>query len=316
MKNIPVIPIRTASFLIAAVLLVSLPAFARSAAQEAERAARQEEKAAREAAKEARLEAKATAPVNVAEDDKAQAPMVATMQGRLIRIPTRQDVTVPVFWMPRAGASATVLLIPGGKGGLGRLVDGQPSGENFLVRSRQYFVDQGFNVAVVGRASDLEDLDYGYRTSKEHVGDLQKVVEAIKRESPLPVWMIGTSRGTISTAAAAITFGSEQLSGIVLTSSVTNHKITGGVPAQELGSIRIPTLVLHHEKDSCRVCRPHEVARIFSGLDHAPIKKQIMVSGGANPIGDPCEAQHYHGYFGMEKEAVATIAQWIKKPVN
>jgi hypothetical protein len=50
----------------------------------------------------------------------------------------------------------------------------------------------------------------------------------------LSVWLVGTSRGTISAVAGAIAFGNEDLAGIVLTSSVTSVKRTGAVPAQKL----------------------------------------------------------------------------------
>lgn len=239
----------------------------------------------------------------------------AFAQDRLIKVPTREAV-VPVFWMPRDGATATVMLMPGGNGGFGHIVDGQPNGGNFLVRSREYFADQGFNVAVVGRPSDLEDLDYSYRISDEHIGDLKKAVEAIKQLAPQPVWIVGTSRGTVSTAAAAVAFGNEQLAGIVLTSSVVNVRKPGAVPSQDIGKIRIPVLVFHHEKDSCVHCRPDEVRWIMRGLKNAPIKKQIMVNGGANPTGDACAGQHWHGFIGMEKESVDIISNWIKSPTN
>ena len=51
-------------------------------------------------------------------------------------------------------------------------------------------------------------------------------------------------------------------------------------------------------------------------LKNAPVKKEIMVSGGENPTGNVCEALHWHGYIGMEREAVDLIAEWIKKPIN
>ncbi len=50
------------------------------------------------------------------------------------------------------------------------------------------------------------------------------------------------------------------------------------------------------------------VLRVFL---NAPIKKQIFVDGGANPTGDVCAGQHFHGYVGMEKVAVDNIAGWI-----
>jgi len=252
------------------------------------------------------------------EDAVSSSPaLVGSVPGKVIRVATaRTDVTLPVFWMAHEGATVTVMLMPGGGGGFGHYSDGQLDSGNFLVRTRGYFYGQGFNVAVVGRASDQESLGYAYRAGAEHVGDLKKVVEALKQLSPQPVWMIGTSRGTVSTTAAAIAFGNEQLAGIVLTSSVTNRKKQGAVPSQNLSAIRIPVLVMHHENDACPVCRPYEAKSIVSGLDNSPFKKLIMETGGGNPTGNPCAGQHFHGFIGMEKEAVEHIATWIKKPTN
>lgn len=238
----------------------------------------------------------------------------AWAEDAMLHIPVHQGATVPVFWMPRENASATVVLLPGGAGGLGEIVDGKPSSINFLVRSREEFAAQGFNVAVVGRVSDKGDLDTGYRASAEHVSDLRAVVDVLKQRSDRPVWLIGTSRGTVSATAAAIGFGSERLAGIVLTSSVTNMKHAGAVPSQKLDAIRIPVLVMHHERDECRACRPHETPWIMRGLSNAPVKKLLMVNGGENPSGDPCEPLHWHGFIGMEKQAVALMANWIRQP--
>lgn len=234
----------------------------------------------------------------------------------IIRLESRPGVKVPVFYMKRDGATATVVLLPGGAGGIGKIEDGKPTGNNFLVRSRDFFADAGFNVAVMNRPSDKADLDYPDRVSDEHMQDIKTVVDYLKTDNGLPVWIVGTSRGTVSATAAAVKFGNSDLAGIVLTSSVVNYKKIGAVPTQDIGSIKIPVLVLHHEQDGCVHCRPYEVSAIIKGLKNAPVKKLLMVNGGANPVGDPCEGQHYHGFIGMEKEAVAMIANWIKKPTN
>ncbi len=232
---------------------------------------------------------------------------------QLIDVPVRQHASVPVFWMPRPDAVATVILLPGGNGGFGKLVDGVPTGGNFLVRSRNDFAEHKLNVAVVGRPSDIADLEYIYRTSTEHTGDLEQVVAAVRQLSGQRPWLIGTSRGTVSTAAAAIAFGNTQLAGIVLTSSIVNRAKPGNVPAQQLDALRIPVLVLHHAKDACRHCNPADAHRIIDGLVNVPASdKQLRIAeGGSNPTGDPCAAQHWHGYVGMEQEAVDMIANWI-----
>lgn len=233
-------------------------------------------------------------------------------EDKLIKLDTRPGVSVSVYTMKRDGAAATVVLLPGGGGGIG-LRDGVPTSDNFLVRSRDHFAAHGFNVAVVSRPTDKE-LDYEFRVSPAHIEDLRQVVEYLKTDTGLPVWLVGTSRGTVSAAAAAITFGNEKLAGLALTSSVTSNKRTGAVPEQKLEAIRIPVLVLHHEKDACSVTFPRGARWIIDGLKNAPVKKLIMVSGGAGASGDPCEPLHWHGFIGMEKEAVGLIADWIKNP--
>jgi hypothetical protein len=74
--------------------------------------------------------------------------------------------------------------------------------------------------------------------------------------------------------------------------------------------------VLHHERDACKVCAPYEVPAILKGLKNSPVKKLVMVSGGDNPSGDPCEPMHFHGYVGIEKPTVDTIAEWIRNPAS
>ena len=235
---------------------------------------------------------------------------------RLLRLETRPGVTVPVYYMQRPGATATLILLPGGAGGFGALVDGQPSGLNFLVRSREYFAAAGFNVAVMSRASDKSDLTTAERLSEDHLQDIKQLVDYLKADSGLPVWLVGTSRGTVSATAAAVKFGNADLAGIVLSSSIVRFKIAGALPRQDLAAIRIPVLVLHHAQDACSACQPFEVPAIISGLKNAPFRQLLLVNGGGNPSGDPCEALHFHGYIGMENEAVGLITDWIKQPRN
>jgi pimeloyl-ACP methyl ester carboxylesterase len=231
---------------------------------------------------------------------------------RLIKIDSRPGVTVSFYNMKREGAQATIVLLTGGAGGIG-MKNGIPTSNNFLVRSRDLFASNGFNVAVVGKPSDKDDLDGSFRVSAEHVDDLRRVVAFLKKDSGVPVWIVGTSMGTISATALATVVSKDEVSGIVLTSSVTQKK-TGAVPDQKLESIRLPVLVVHHEFDECKICVPGEVSQIIKGLKNSPFKKEIYVRGGSNPKGNPCEALHWHGFIGMEKEVVDLISAWIKNP--
>lgn len=236
-------------------------------------------------------------------------------EGVLFKVPTRPDVKTTLFWEPVDGAKATVFLFPGGGGGFGSVENGKATSNNFLVRSAPYFSANGFNVAIFGRPSDSDDLDYADRISDTHMADVRKVLEFVKTKSTAPVWIVGTSRGTISATAAAINTQGD-IAGLVLTSSVVNYKKPGAVPRQNLAAIKVPVLVLHHSKDACIHCRPDEVPSAFKGFRNAPVKKLIFVDDGENPIGDVCAGQHWHGFIGMEKEAVDIIAAWSMSPTN
>jgi len=240
--------------------------------------------------------------------------VAAHAEGTLFKVPTRPDIKTTLFWEPVDGAKATVFLFPGGGGGFGKIVDGKPTSNNFLVRSVPCFLANGFNVAIFGRPSDSEDLDYADRISDTHLLDIRAVLDYVKKQSPAPVWIVGTSRGTVSATAMAINMQDPAIAGLVLTSSVVNYKKPGAVLKQDLSAIKMPTLVLHHSKDACIHCQPHDVPAILRGLKNAPVKKLVFVDGGSNPTGDVCAGQHWHGFIGIEKEAADMISEWIKNP--
>jgi hypothetical protein len=239
----------------------------------------------------------------------------ASAEERFLKLPLGRDATAPVYWMSRPDATATVLLLPGGDGGIGHIVDGKPTGNNFLVRSRDLFYDNKLNVLVMGRASDFEELGYADRLGEKHRKDLEAAVDFAQQQGGKPVWIVGTSRGTVSGASAAIGFGKAKLAGLVLTSSVTDNK-HGSVPGQKLSAITIPVLVVHHKRDGCKTCRPEHAGQIMSGLDSAPVKKLVFIDAGSGATGDPCKSQHWHGYINAEKEVVDLIAAWIRNPAS
>ena len=237
--------------------------------------------------------------------------------GQVIQVETR-GVTLPLFVLRREGAEATVLLYSGGAGGYGSLgEDGWPNSRNFLIRSARLFAAYPFNLVLVGRAKDVSDLDGPARISDAHAEDNRAVFSAVRQTlGNAPLWLVGTSRGTMSVTAAAVRDEEKAIAGIVLTSSVTAYRLRGPVPTQDLEKIRVPTLVIHHARDACKFCAPWEARNIAPALKNAPIKKTLIVEGGGGESGDPCEAFHFHGYIGMEKEVVDLIAGWIRHPTE
>jgi hypothetical protein len=232
---------------------------------------------------------------------------------RLIPLNTRPDVTTSYWWMPRDGATATVVLFSGGGGGIGYR-DGEPKSGNFLIRSRDEFAKAGFNVALMGNPSDMPKLTPLFRKSAEHFADVRVVVQDIRIRTQVPVWLVGTSQGTISAAAAGIDLG-PAIQGVVLTATLTGQQFGGSVSDLELNKLTVPVLVHQHAKDSCKLTPPYLAERLISKLTASPVKKYMEVERGQNPTGPACEAFHYHGYIEMEPEAVAQISAWIKHPV-
>jgi len=231
---------------------------------------------------------------------------------------SRSDAQIPVFFSGSADSVATLVLLPGGAGGIGKLgADNWPDGGNFLIRTAQMFAAQSFNVALVSRPTDQTDMDYPFRNSDAHIDDLRRVIRLSKSRWNAPVWLIGTSRGTVSGTAAAIAMRDEGLiAGLVLTSSVTSGKVVGAVPGQALGQLKIPVLVVHHALDACKVCRPQEAKTIDAKLVNSPMHAFWMLDGGGNPTGDPCEPMHYHGFIGMESQVVQQVGDWIKQALR
>ena len=235
---------------------------------------------------------------------------------KVIDIPTRPDVTQRFVYLTPEKPKAAVILFAGGHGGLrispaGAFTWGQG---NFLVRTRWQFVQKGLSVAVVDAPSDRQSDPFlgGFRQKPEHVEDIRAVIAWLKEQTRVPVWLVGTSRGTQSAAFIATQLGSGSggPDGLVLTATILSDDKGRPVPKMPLKAITIPVLVVHHEKDGCRLCAYGDLPLLMEKLTAVPRKELITIKGGENR-GEPCEARAYHGFNGLESEVVGMIAGWI-----
>ena len=97
------------------------------------------------------------------------------------------------------------------------------NGGNFLVKVREQFASHGFLVSVFDAPSDQKGSDgmLGYRVTEDHAADVAAVVKRLRELATVPVWLVGTSRGTISAANAAARLPPPSgPDGIVLTSTM------------------------------------------------------------------------------------------------
>jgi len=217
-------------------------------------------------------------------------------------LPTRPGVTETVFVSAAAKPFASAILFPGGSGAVAL------TRNNFLIRVAPRFAAAGVTAAVADAPSDhAGGLDTRYRAGPDAADDMAAVVSMLQRRAAVPVWLIGTSRGSISAANVAVRLGPPRIAGVVLTSSVW----TGGMAAVPLGDLRVPVMIVHNHDDTCRNSPFEGAESAMAGLTAAPVRQLLAVSGGTLRS-NPCEAMSPHGYLGIEDQVVSPIVAWIK----
>ena len=233
--------------------------------------------------------------------------------GVVVSVPSREGVSERVLIVhPPATPLGSAVLMMGGDGVLdfddhGVLTAGQG---NFLVRRRDDFAQAGYLVVLPAAPSDRRSL-FNFRNTADHASDLGSIIQSLHHDVPGPVWIIGTSRGTISAVNAAIRlpFASERApDGVVLTSSMTTGP--DRLSSMALERVQQPVLLVHHHDDGCRMCPYRSVSAIVDGLSQAHVKVLITVEGGDDQ-GDPCQPWAHHGYAGIEAEVTGKIITWI-----
>ena len=235
----------------------------------------------------------------------------------IVTLPTRDGVTQSFLLTVPSGdkPAAAAILLPGGQGLIrlsnegGRIRLGEA---NFLVRTRQLFVERGVAAAVVDSPSDQpQGMDDWFRLSDKHVTDMRRVADDLTRRFPgTPVFLVGTSRGTVSAAAAGRALG-ESVAGVVLTSTifVGGGRSGPGLSGFDFKTIRAPALFVHNADDGCRYT-PYRDAKNLSAQFAL-----ITVNGGDPARSNPCEPFSAHGFLGTEPETVEAMVNWmLKKP--
>lgn len=152
-----------------------------------------------------------------------------------------------------------------------------------------------------------------FRTGPEHAEDVRAVMAALRAEAPVPLWLVGTSMGSVSAANVAVRLSAGGPDGVVLTSTVMgrSREMTESLQDIALDRIRVPTLVVHHRDDGCRASRYADTSWLIRQLSAAPKRERLTFTGGAAPQSDPCEPLAPHGYFGIDATVVEAIARWI-----
>lgn len=180
-------------------------------------------------------------------------------------------------------------------------------GNNFLIRTQPLWLAQGFAYVTLGSPSSL----MGQRHTPAYANTIAYAIDFARQRANVPVWLIGTSQGSIAAANGAAHLPG-RVAGVVLTSSVAGRSASGEtVFDSDLGAIAVPALVVANQGDTCASAAPTYAPQILAALTRAP-KKELITVESHQQQSDPCEAMSPHGYLGIEADVVQRIANWIR----
>ncbi len=149
-----------------------------------------------------------------------------------------------LFYGPNTVMRGIIVMFPGGADDIGIERDGTiRHGENFVVRSRKLWARRGYGVVIVD-AIDHQSMR-GQRSTSQYAAVTQEILAFAHSLSSVPVWVMGTSQGSIAAMNAAAHARPGELAGVVLTESVSilgkSHETVFDADPQD---VRIPALVV------------------------------------------------------------------------
>lgn len=186
--------------------------------------------------------------------------------------------TDAVLDRPKGKPRGSIILMPGGDGGLGITSDGEITAlnGNSLIRNRRSFAAAGFATL-----------------SLSSTGSASSAIEAM-RKIARPVIVVGTSR------AATRMHRALSADALVITSGMLDDFMGNVGSADALP----PTLIVHHRNDYCRVTSP---ALVPEFQKWAGARARVVWLDGGAEGGEPCQGNSHHGFAGIDGKMVGAV---------
>lgn len=227
-----------------------------------------------------------------------------------IDISTRPGVTMEILYQKAKDPPAHLILFEGGPGVFKDL-----EFPGFLFGTRSDFRAKGFSVAAVNPPSDTnEDMRRGFRSSAEHVQDIEILIRWLKKQKDVPVWLLGVSLGTQSVAWLGSNV-KEKLGGVILISSKTSGKGTSIID-MDLYNIKVPVLIVHHKDDNCPGTPLSATKSILARLENSPNAKIKLFDGGHIEGDYPCFTGTPHTFHGIQNKVADAISKFINANIK
>ena len=223
----------------------------------------------------------------------------------VIDVPSKLESPTRTLQFETADHKATVLLFIGGDGQLKLTDGGQTESRHTFVRSIERWASHGINAVLVDSPFDLGNAKRGHkRNTDAHLTRVSEVIAFYREKQGQSVWIFGHSMGT-STVAALMTSSRPEighLSGYIVAGTLTGESIPS--------SITLPALGIHHKRDGCVKTPVSATEAILNSRSEDTVKKVVLLDGGQER-GNPCFAQSYHGFLGIENEFIDSAAKFI-----
>jgi hypothetical protein len=233
-----------------------------------------------------------------------------TQTGTVIDLPLTGGGQQRALYARPKTQRGTLVMLPGGAGDVGIDDDGDLAhGKNFVVRTRDLWLAHGYAV-LIPDALDGQNMR-GERSSAEYAQIVRDLVKFARKDVAGPVFLLGTSQGSIAAMNGASHLSKDELAGVVLTESVSRKSKSGEtVFDASPDHVTVPALVVANRDSACRVAPADDAPRIAAAMTSAPEVKILYVQGGVTRARD-CGSESPHGYFGIERTVVDGIAAWL-----
>ncbi len=135
-------------------------------------------------------------------------------------LPLENGLTQRILYLAPPRPRATLIMLPGGSGEIGVQRDGDlRHDDNFVVRTREDWVARGYAVLIPDTIAQANLR--GARSSPVYGKLVEELVAYAHNHVQAPVFLIGTSQGTIAAMNGAARARPDSISGVVLTESVS-----------------------------------------------------------------------------------------------
>ena len=204
-------------------------------------------------------------------------------------------------------------MLPGGSGQIGISRAGAiHDPDNFTVRTTNLWNAHGYAVLIPDGRDGRDER--GTRSTPAFAQWVATLVATAHAQTPgIPVYLLGTSQGSIAAMNGAAHAPPCTVAGVILTESVSipGRRSTETIFDASPARVRVPALIIANTDDRCDVAPPNNAARIAASMTGSPHADLLTISGGETHSSDPCSSRTPHGYWGIAPRVVAQIATWI-----